>query len=102
MNPDASVLLLGDPISRSLSPVMQNAAFEALRIDCRYVLREVNRSDLDAAMAEIRGAAGRSHWRREHHQSNRLDTEGLEHRRRGIPARARGRVSLPPLGGGSG
>src|SRR6267143_4379220 len=55
MNPDASVLLLGDPVSRSLSPVMQNAAFEALRIDCRYVLREVNRADLAAAMAELRG-----------------------------------------------
>jgi shikimate dehydrogenase len=55
MHPDARVLLLGDPIFRSLSPVMQNAAFEALRIDCRYVLREVNRTDLAAAMAEIRG-----------------------------------------------
>ena len=54
MKPDASVLLLGDPVSRSLSPVMQNAAFEALRIDCRYLLREVNRADLAAAMAELR------------------------------------------------
>ncbi|HEV3461623.1 MAG TPA: shikimate dehydrogenase [Candidatus Dormibacteraeota bacterium] len=55
MNRDASVLLLGDPVSRSLSPDMQNAAFEALRIDCRYLLREVNRAGLAGAMAELRG-----------------------------------------------
>jgi shikimate dehydrogenase len=54
MHPDASVLLLGDPISRSLSPGMQNAAFEALGIDCRYVLREVRRADLADAMAGLR------------------------------------------------
>ena len=50
-----SVLLLGDPVSRSLSPGMQNAAFEALGIDCRYVLSEVNRAGLAGAMAELRG-----------------------------------------------
>ncbi len=50
-----SVLLLGDPVSRSLSPVMQNAAFEALGIDCRYLLREVNRAGLAGAIAELRG-----------------------------------------------
>src|SRR3977135_2305459 len=55
MHPDSRVLLLGDPISRSLSPGMQNAAFESLAIDCRYVLREVSRADLATAMAEIRG-----------------------------------------------
>jgi shikimate dehydrogenase len=55
MNRDVSVLLLGDPVSRSLSPGMQNAAFEALGIDCRYVLREVNRAGLAGAMAELRG-----------------------------------------------
>ncbi len=49
-----SVLLLGEPVSRSLSPGMQNAAFEALGIDCRYVLREVNRADLAGAIAELR------------------------------------------------
>ena len=49
-----SVLLLGDPVSRSLSPVMQNAAFAALGIDCRYELREVSRADLAGAMAELR------------------------------------------------
>ena len=50
-----SVLLLGDPVSRSLSPGMQNAAFEGLGIDCRYVLREVDRAGLAAALAELRG-----------------------------------------------
>jgi shikimate dehydrogenase len=52
-----AVLLLGDPVSRSLSPVMQNAAFEALGIDCQYVLREVSRADLAGGMAEIRNDA---------------------------------------------
>ena len=52
------VFLLGDPVSRSLSPVMQNAAFEALGIDCQYVLREVSPADLAAAMAELRGDEG--------------------------------------------
>jgi shikimate dehydrogenase len=54
MTRDTAVLLLGDPVSRSLSPVMQNAAFEALGIDCRYVLREVSRDDFAVAMAELR------------------------------------------------
>jgi shikimate dehydrogenase len=34
---------------------MQNAAFEALGIDCQYVLREVSRTDLEGATAELRG-----------------------------------------------
>src|ERR1700737_4054822 len=55
MLPDATVRLLGDPVSRSLSLGMQNAAFEALGIDCRYVLRDVSRSGLAGAMAELRG-----------------------------------------------
>jgi shikimate dehydrogenase len=50
-----SVLLLGDPVSRSLSPAMQNAAFNALGIDCRYVLREADRAGLAGAIAELRG-----------------------------------------------
>jgi shikimate dehydrogenase len=52
------ILLLGDPVSRSLSPEMQNAAFEALGIDCRYVLREVTRAGLAGAMADLRGDEG--------------------------------------------
>ena len=50
----SSVLLLGDPVSRSLSPAMQNAAFEALGIDCHYEPREVNAAGLAAAVAALR------------------------------------------------
>ena len=49
-----SVLLLGNPVSRSLSPLMQNAAFAALGIDCRYEVREVDRSGLADAVSELR------------------------------------------------
>jgi shikimate dehydrogenase len=48
------VLLFGNPVSRSLSPAMQNAAFAALGIDCRYETREVDRSGLADAVAELR------------------------------------------------
>jgi shikimate dehydrogenase len=48
------VLLLGDPVSRSLSPGMQNAAFAALGIDCRYLPKEVNPGGLADAIAELR------------------------------------------------
>ena len=48
------VLLLGDPVSRSLSPVMQNAAFEALGIDCEYALRELSPAELAGAMSDMR------------------------------------------------
>jgi shikimate dehydrogenase len=50
----STVVLLGDPVSRSLSPGMQNAAFEALGIDCRYMAREVNRAGLAGAIATLR------------------------------------------------
>jgi shikimate dehydrogenase len=53
-----TILLLGNPVSRSLSPAMQNAAFGALGIDCQYVLREVDRAGLNGAMAELRGDEG--------------------------------------------
>ena len=49
-----SVLLLGNPVSRSLSPAMQNAAFAALGIDCRYVPREIDAAGLVGAVAELR------------------------------------------------
>ena len=50
----SSVFLLGNPVARSLSPAMQNAAFAALGIDCRYVPRDVDRAGLAGAMAELR------------------------------------------------
>jgi shikimate dehydrogenase len=48
------VLLFGSPVSRSLSPAMQNAAFAALGIDCRYEPREVSAEGLAAAVADLR------------------------------------------------
>jgi shikimate dehydrogenase len=50
----STVLLFGNPVSRSLSRVMQNAAFAALGIDCRYETREVDWSGLAGAVAELR------------------------------------------------
>src|SRR5438552_3131224 len=55
MPPDPSiVLLLGEPVTRSLSPGMQNAAFAALGIDCQYVPREVDRAGLAGVIDELR------------------------------------------------
>ena len=51
-----SILLLGNPVSRSLSPLMQNAAFAALGIDCRYEVRQVDGVGLAAVVAELRAA----------------------------------------------
>jgi shikimate dehydrogenase len=45
---------MGDPVRESLSPVMQNAAFDALGINCRYIPKEIRRADLAEAMAEFR------------------------------------------------
>jgi shikimate dehydrogenase len=50
----STVLLFGSPVSRSLSPAMQNAAFAALGIDCRYEPREVSAEGLAAAVADLR------------------------------------------------
>src|SRR5256886_14010578 len=55
MPPDPSiVLLLGEPVTRSLSPGMQNAAFAALGIDCQYMPREVDRAGLAGVIDELR------------------------------------------------
>lgn len=51
----SEVWLLGNPVSRSLSPAMQNAAFEALGIDCRYVVREIDNTHLGETIAAMRG-----------------------------------------------
>jgi shikimate dehydrogenase len=50
----STVLLFGSPVSRSLSPAMQNAAFAELGIDCHYEPREVDAAGLAAAVAELR------------------------------------------------
>ena len=50
----SEVWLLGNPVSRSLSPAMHNAAFDALGIDCRYLVREIDGSQLVDTIAAMR------------------------------------------------
>jgi shikimate dehydrogenase len=50
----SEVWLLGDPVSRSLSPAMQKAAFEALGIDGRYVVREISLAELEGTIVAMR------------------------------------------------
>ena len=45
--------LIGDPVSGSLSPRMQNAAFAARGLDWTYVALRVEHADLDAAVAGL-------------------------------------------------
>jgi len=45
--------LLGDPVSGSLSPRMQNAAFAARGLDWAYVPLQVEHADLDVAVAGL-------------------------------------------------
>lgn len=46
--------VFGDPISHSLSPVMHNAAFEALGLDCVYIPCHVRPEQLKSAVLGIR------------------------------------------------
>ncbi len=45
--------MLGHPVAHSLSPRMQNAAFAAAGLDWEYVLRDVLREELEAALREV-------------------------------------------------
>jgi shikimate dehydrogenase len=47
------VALLGHPVAHSLSPRMQNAAFAAAGLEWEYVLRDVLRDEIEAAIREI-------------------------------------------------
>jgi len=49
------IALLGKPLRRRHSVVMHNAAFAAAGIDAEYVLRELERDEVDGAVAEARG-----------------------------------------------
>ena len=49
------VALLGKPLRRGHSVVMHNAAFAAAGIDGEYVLRELDREEVEGAVAEARG-----------------------------------------------
>ena len=46
--------IIGDPIEHSMSPVMHNAAFEALDLDYAYLPFRVRREELPEAIAGIR------------------------------------------------
>lgn len=52
--------LLGDPVTHTLSPAMQNAAFQALGVNCRYMAFCVDAEGFDAAMKglSVLGAVG--------------------------------------------
>lgn len=50
----ARVVLIGDPVSHSLSPAMQNAAFAALGLPHRYELMRVTADALPEAIASLR------------------------------------------------
>ena len=57
MPPDptiSTVLLLGDPVTGSLSPALQDAAFATLGIDCHYLARQVLPEQLASVIDEIR------------------------------------------------
>ncbi|MCL1965696.1 MAG: shikimate dehydrogenase [Candidatus Bathyarchaeota archaeon] len=46
--------VIGDPIEHSLSPIMQNAAFNALNMKCIYTAFRVKSSDVTNALAGMR------------------------------------------------
>jgi len=46
--------LIGYPVKHSFSPAMHNAAFQALKIDAKYELFEVNPGDLGDFLASLR------------------------------------------------
>jgi shikimate dehydrogenase len=50
--------LLGDPVSHSLSPAMQNAAFQALGLDAVYVPLRCDASDVAGLMRGLARAGG--------------------------------------------
>ena len=52
--------VLGDPVSHSLSPVMHNAAFKALGMDCEYHAFRVSTENLEKALygASVLGFGG--------------------------------------------
>ncbi len=59
-NIERLVGLLGDPVSHTLSPAMQNAAFQALDTGCRYLAFPVRAEDFERAMEGLAalGAVG--------------------------------------------
>jgi shikimate dehydrogenase len=48
------IAIIGDPVKHSLSPAMQNAAFESLDLDYAYMLLRVPAEALEGAIATVR------------------------------------------------
>ncbi len=46
--------VIGDPIEHTLSPIMHNAAFEALRLDCAFLAFKVKQMEVGKAIAGMR------------------------------------------------
>ncbi|MGH9992902.1 MAG: shikimate dehydrogenase [Nitrososphaera sp.] len=46
--------IIGDPIDHSLSPSMQNAAFQALGLNCTYIAFKVTRGELKESIESLR------------------------------------------------
>ena len=58
MNPSgktAVYAVIGDPIAHSISPVMQNAAFEAMKLDCVFLAFKVAPAEVENALRGVRG-----------------------------------------------
>ena len=58
MNPSgktAVYAVIGDPIAHSMSPVMQNAAFEAMTLDCVFLAFKVAPAEVENALRGVRG-----------------------------------------------
>src|SRR5665647_52396 len=58
MNPSgktAVYAVVGDPIAHSISPVMQNAAFEAMKLDCVFLAFKVAPAEVENALCGVRG-----------------------------------------------
>lgn len=49
--------ILGQPVRHSLSPALHNAAFAAVGLDARYLLREASPAELPLAVAALRDPA---------------------------------------------
>jgi shikimate dehydrogenase len=47
--------VIGDPIEHSLSPIIQNAAFSASKLDCAFLAFKVKDSELGKALDGVRG-----------------------------------------------
>ena len=52
--PAKTYCIIGDPVYHSLSPGMQNAAFNALGLNCSYIAFRVPASELEASVQSLR------------------------------------------------